>query len=41
MRRTRHRVFYDGDEVSGLELVAALSDAEAVVVASAEAIDRG
>ncbi len=39
MRRTRHRVFYDGDEVSELELDGALADAEAVVAAAAEAVD--
>lgn len=39
MRRTRHRVFYDGDEVSELELEGALADAEAVVAAAAEAVD--
>jgi uncharacterized protein (UPF0332 family) len=39
MRRTRHRIFYDGDEVSELELTGALADAEAVVVAAAEAVD--
>ena len=40
MRRTRHRVFYDGDEVSELELEGALTDADAVVAAAAEAVDR-
>ena len=40
LRRTRHRVFYDGDEVSELELEGAIADAEAVVAAAAEAIDR-
>jgi uncharacterized protein (UPF0332 family) len=35
MRRTRHRVFYDGDEVSQLELEGALRDADAVVAAAA------
>ena len=40
MRRTRHRVFYDGDEVSELELEGALSDAEAVLAAAAEAVGR-
>jgi uncharacterized protein (UPF0332 family) len=40
MRRTRHRVFYDGDEVSELELDGALADTEAVVAAAAEAVDR-
>ena len=40
MRRTRHRVFYDGDEVSELELDGALADAVAVVAAAAGAIDR-
>jgi len=39
MRRTRHRVFYDGDEVSELELGGALADADAVVAAAAEAVD--
>ncbi len=39
MRRTRHRVFYDGDEVSELELEGALDDAGAVVAAAAEAVD--
>ena len=39
LRRTRHRIFYDGDEVSELELEGALADAEAVVAAAAEAID--
>ncbi|HEX2161528.1 MAG TPA: HEPN domain-containing protein [Thermoleophilaceae bacterium] len=39
MRRTRHRVFYDGHEVSELELEGALADAEAVVAAAAEAVD--
>jgi hypothetical protein len=39
MRRTRHRVFYDGDEVSELELEGALADADAVVAAAAEAVD--
>jgi uncharacterized protein (UPF0332 family) len=39
MRRTRHRVFYDGDEVSQLELDGALGDAEAVVASAAEAVD--
>jgi uncharacterized protein (UPF0332 family) len=40
MRRTRHRVFYDGDEVSELELEGALADAEAVVEASTEAVEN-
>jgi HEPN domain len=40
MRRTRHRVFYDGDEVSELELDGALDDAAAVVDAAAEAVER-
>jgi uncharacterized protein (UPF0332 family) len=40
LRRTRHRVFYDGDEVSELELTGALADADAVVAAAAEAVDR-
>lgn len=39
LRRTRHRVFYDGDEVSELELAGAVADAAAVVAAAAEAID--
>lgn len=39
MRRTRHRVFHDGDEVSELELQGALTDADAVVAAAAEAVD--
>jgi uncharacterized protein (UPF0332 family) len=39
LRRTRHRVFYDGDDVSELELAGALADAEAVVAAAAEAVD--
>jgi uncharacterized protein (UPF0332 family) len=39
MRRTRHRVFYDGDEVSELELNGAIADANAVVAAAAEAVD--
>lgn len=41
MRRTRHRVFYDGDEVSQLELVGALEDATLVVDAAAAAVQRG
>lgn len=40
LRRTRHRVFYDGDEVSELELAGAVADAEVVVAAAAEAIDE-
>jgi uncharacterized protein (UPF0332 family) len=40
MRRTRHRVFYDGDEVSQLELDGALQDAQAVVAAAAEAVAK-
>jgi len=39
VRRTRHRVFDDGDEVSELELDGALADADAVVAAAAEAVD--
>ena len=39
MRRTRHRVFYDGDDVSELELEGALRDAETVVAAVAEVVD--
>lgn len=39
LRRTCHRVFYDGDEVSELELEGALADAESVVAAAAEAVD--
>lgn len=39
MRRTRHRVFYDGDEVSELELEGGLADAEAVVAAASEAVE--
>jgi hypothetical protein len=39
LRRTRHRIFYDGDEVSELELAGALEDASAVVAAAAEAVD--
>jgi uncharacterized protein (UPF0332 family) len=39
LRRTRHRIFYDGDEVSELELEGALADADAVVAAAAEAVD--
>ena len=39
LRRTRHRVFYDGDEVSELELEGALADADAVVASAAEAVD--
>jgi uncharacterized protein (UPF0332 family) len=39
LRRTRHRVFYDGDEVSELELTGALADADLVVAAAAEAVD--
>jgi uncharacterized protein (UPF0332 family) len=38
MRRTRHRVFYDGDEVSELELEGALEDTRVVVAAAAEAV---
>jgi hypothetical protein len=41
MRRTRHRVFYDGDEVSELELAGALADADAVVAAAAGAVVDG
>lgn len=40
MRRTRHRVFYDGDEVTELELEGALADAEAVVFAAGQAVSR-
>lgn len=40
LRRTRHRAFYDGDEVSELELAGAVADAEVVVAAAAEAIDE-
>jgi len=39
LRRTRHRIFYDGDEVSELELAGALADADAVVATAAEAVD--
>lgn len=39
MRRTRHRVFYDGDEVSELELDGALKDAAAVVDAAARTVE--
>lgn len=35
LRRTRHRVFYDGDAISELELSGALTDADAVVAAAA------
>lgn len=40
LRRTRHRIFYDGDEVSELELEGALADADAVVAAATEAVDE-
>jgi hypothetical protein len=36
MRRTRHAVFYEAEEVSGTELRSALSDAAAVI----EAVER-
>ena len=40
MRRTRHRIFYDGDEVSELELDGALADAGAVISTASEALER-
>jgi len=40
MRRTRHGVFYEADEVSAVELQAALDDATSLVQAAAEAVTR-
>ena len=40
MRRTRHEVFYGADEVSAVELEAALHDATSLVQAAAEAVAR-
>lgn len=40
VRRTRHAVFYEADEVTGAELAAAMRDAGALVDAAAEFIGR-
>jgi hypothetical protein len=41
MRRARHRAFYDGDEVSELELAGALAGAEVVLTGAARELGGG